>query len=273
MYQPDRFHRSKIVRLLQHWAQPRAAAERLDVAEQLSQWLSTVDAVQLSRALHALETASPARERLRSGHVDVAALEGDVRSLQEDLTALLTASPAPPKAVRERADNTPIDEPDPQADGDFAVHAARYQALQKQVESRVGALRGQMRQRLASGPAALRQLAMLDAVMEQMLGAREQRLWASLPLHLERRMANLRAAHQQRLEAAGEADTPQHWRAPQGWLTLFEQDARALMLCEIELRMQPLRGLLDAALCHAPASGSSSARPSRRAQPTTGTME
>jgi hypothetical protein len=273
MYQPDRLHRSKIVRLLQHWAQPRAAAERLDVAEQLSQWLSTVDAVQLSRALHALETATAAPERLRCATLDVAMLESQVRSLQEELTALPTASSAPPKAVRERADNTPVDAPDPEAEGDFAVHAARYQALQKQVESRVGALRGQMRQRLASGPAALRQLAMLDAVMEQMLGAREQRLWATLPLHLERRMANLRAAHQQRLEAAGEDDTPQHWRAPGGWLTLFERDARALMLCEIELRMQPLRGLLDAALGHALAPGVSPAQAPRRAQPTTGMME
>jgi hypothetical protein len=250
MHQPDRLHRSQLVRLLQHWAQPLAALERLDVAEQLSQWLGTVDAVQLSRALHALESAGPANASMQGAHVDVGALECGVRNLQEELAALLTASPAPPKPLRERADNTPVEGPDPAAEGEFAVHAARYQALQKQVEARVGGLRAQMRQRLSAGPAALRQLAMLDTVMEQMLGAREQRLWATLPTHLERRMAQLRAAHQQRLEAAGEADVPQHWRAPGGWLSLFDQDVRALLLCEIELRMQPLRGLVEAAATH-----------------------
>ena len=88
MHQPDRLHRSQLVRLLQHWAQPLAALERLDVAEQLSQWLGTVDAVQLSRALHALESAGPANASMQGAHVDVAALECGVRNLQEELAAL-----------------------------------------------------------------------------------------------------------------------------------------------------------------------------------------
>lgn len=264
MYQPDRLHRSRLVRLLQHWAPPRGAEPRLDVAEQLSQWLSTVDAVQLGRALHALEAPLPRTAATAQGSgFDVAALARTIARGQDELAALLTPNAAVPKARagRARADNTIADGPDLAAEGEFAVHAARYQALQKQVESRVAAMRAQARRLLAQGTADLRQLALLDAVMEQVLGAREQRLLASLLTHLEKRMADLRAAHLQRLQAAGEADAPERWRAPGGWLFVFEQDVRTLMQCEIELRMQPLHGLLEAARGCGRAPRTASARP------------
>lgn len=274
MYQPERFHQSHLVRLLQHWAQPSGAPERSDVAEQLSQWLSTVHAVQLGRALHAIESGGPrsATAPEQGGGLDLAALEHCVHGLQEELSALPAAGPAASRALRERADNTPAEAPDPAAEGDFSVHGARYQALQKQIEARVSRVRAHLRQCLSAGPEPLRRLAMLDAVMEQMFGAREQRLWATLPTHLERRMASLRTAHQQRLEAAAEADAPQQWRAPGGWLAVFEQDARALLLCEIELRMQPLRGLLDAARGHAPRQ-TAGHQPRRTEQQSAGMME
>ena len=64
MTQHHRLNSSRLVVLLQQWtreaseraAPPLPAAKPPGVAEQLSQWLGTVDAVQLSRALHAIET-------------------------------------------------------------------------------------------------------------------------------------------------------------------------------------------------------------------------
>ena len=202
MYQPHRLNSSRLVLLLQQWTQPQGGSARQDVAEQLSQWLSTVDAVKLSRALHALESSqTPAVTTLGRGTVDVRAMQASLQSTRAELTDLVTAKAAPAKPVRERADNTPVDGPDPEAGADFAVHAARYLALQKQMDARLAALRALIRQSLSMGPEGLRRLALLDAVMDQMLGAREQRLWASLPGHLERRMAHLRAAHQQQGES------------------------------------------------------------------------
>lgn len=251
MYQPHRLNSSRLVLLLQQWTQPQGGSARQDVAEQLSQWLSTVDAVKLSRALHALESSqTPAVTTLGRGTVDVRALQASLQSTRAELTDLVTAKAAPAKPVRERADNTPVDGPDPEAGADFAVHAARYLALQKQMDARLAALRALIRQSLSMGPEGLRRLALLDAVMDQMLGAREQRLWASLPGHLERRMAHLRAAHQQQLEAAGRDDEPQRWALPGGWLFAFEQDLRALLLAELQVRLEPLAGLLEAAQSH-----------------------
>ena len=253
MYQPHRLNSSRLVLLLQQWTQPQGGSARQDVAEQLSQWLSTVDAVKLSRALHALESSqTPAVTTLGwgAGAVDVRALQASLESTRAELTDLVTAKAATAKPVRERADNTPVDGPDPEAGAAFAVHAARYLALQKQMDARLAALRALIRQSLSMGPEGLRRLALLDAVMDQMLGAREQRLWASLPGHLERRMAHLRAAHQQQLEAAGRDDEPQRWALPGGWLFAFEQDLRALLLAELQVRLEPLAGLLEAAQSH-----------------------
>ena len=222
------------------------STQQPDVAEQLSQWLGTVDAVKLSRALHAIESL-PQTSGPQGPAMDVGALERFFQKAKADLTALVTAKVEPPKPARARADNTPIDEPDPLAGADFSAHGPRYLSLQKQLDTKLSVLRTQMRQWLSKGHPALQQLAALDAVMEQMLGAREQRLWASLPGYLERRLAHLQKTHQQALEASGHTDDPRRWRQPDGWLWTFEQDFQALLLAEMQVRLQPIMGLLEAA--------------------------
>lgn len=284
MYQHHQLHRSRLVLLLQQWAaqapaggahvahptHPAPAGQ--DVAEQLSLWLSTVDAVQLSRALHALE-APAVRDGPPPVPVDVRALQSTLDAAQAELAALAEARPLAPKHPRERADNTPVEQPDPEAAAEFALYAARYLAVQKQLESRLAGLRAQIRQRLAAGPDSLRRLAALDAVMEHMLGTREQRLWASLPGHLERRMVQRRAAHQQQLQDAGRADEPHLWALPGGWLHAFEQDMRALQRAELQARLEPLSGLLEAARHHAAAETSPARRRVSASRPAIGTAD
>lgn len=254
MYLHHRLNSSRLVVLLQQWAREDGAqaaqAPQQDVAQVLSQWLGTVDAVQLSRALHAIESLPGAGDGAAAAPgpaLGMAALDRFVQKAQADLTTLLTARAAAPKPLRARADNTPVEMPDPQADADFAAHGPRYLELQRQMDTRLLALRAQARHAIAKGSPALRQLAALDAVMEQMLGAREQRLWASLPGHLERRLAHRHQTHQQALQASGQADEPPRWRQPGGWLWAFEQDMQALLLAEMQVRLLPITGLLEAA--------------------------
>jgi len=253
MYPHHRLNSSRLVVLLQQWAREdgerTAQSPQQDVAEPLSQWLGTVDAVKLSRALHAIESLPQAAEAagLQGADLDVPALDRQVQKTRADLTTLMTAGVAAPKPLRARADNTPVELPDPQADANFAAHGPRYLDLQKQMDTRLLALRTQVRHALAKGPMALQQLAALDGVMEQMLGAREQRLWTSLPGYLERRLAHLQHKHQQALQTSGRADEPLRWRQPGGWLWAFEQDLQALLLAEMQVRLQPITGLLEAA--------------------------
>lgn len=214
----SRLSSSKLVRLLQEWAPAAGEPSRQDVAERLSQWLSSVEAVQLDGALQAIE-AYPSQTRLPGQAVAVHPLQQRLQAVQAELAAMvsLRLSPTEPRLGDEDK---------------FAFHHQRHAGLQKQMELKLGALRKEMRQGLSKGSPALRQLVALDAVLEQLLGAREQKLWATVPLYLERRF--------------------QHWHqdqpAPEGaWMPPFLRDMREALMAELELRLQPLHGLLEAA--------------------------
>ena len=69
MYLQHRFGSSRLVRLLQDWAQVDGESPRQDVAERLSHWLSAADAVQLDGSLHAIESY-PAQTKLSGQAVD-----------------------------------------------------------------------------------------------------------------------------------------------------------------------------------------------------------
>lgn len=241
-------HHSGLVALLQQWTQGAAgfAAVRTDPAQELAEWLSTVDAVALSRTLRDVE-ALPVGPAHGAQPPDLAALEQARAQVQAELTAAIVAGPVPPRPGRERADNTRAEAPDPAAQAEFGYHAPRYLGLQKQMEVRVPALRAQVRHGLLQGPRRMRQLAALDAAMETLVTPREQRLCATLPVHLDRRMAHLRQEHQRRQQALGLPDEPRRWREPGGWLQAFERDLQALLLAEMHMRLQPVVGLLQAA--------------------------
>lgn len=247
-------HSARLVALLAQWNDvERARGEPADVAEQLGQWLGTVGSVKLSRALHAIESLRVDQpgpnEGVEGGTApDMRLLDETFKAVRAEVISLIQAPAMPLRPVRERADNTPVAEPDPRVGADFATLAPRYFALQKQMETKLMVLRAQMRASLSQGSPTLQQLAALDGVMEQMLGDREQRLWALLPSQLEKRLMALHSKHEAALQQSGRADDPQQWRKTGGWLWSFEQDLQALLLAEMQVRLQPIMGLLQAAL-------------------------
>lgn len=246
MHLHHRLTRSSLVLLLQQWAQAEGGQVRPDVAERLGQWLSAVGAVRLNGALHSIESYTVPAQQLGLA-VDVRAMDDAFEGLQADLSGLIVARATPARAPRGRGGSVLVEAIDPEAEAAFATHYQRYVGLQKQMEARLGASRAQMRQWLARGSPVLRQLAALDEVLEEMLAVREQKLWALLPGFLEGRLAHWRGVHTQRLEACGQEDAPPQWRQPGGWLHAFEQDVRALWQAEVQVRLQPMRGLLEAA--------------------------
>lgn len=227
-------------------AQGRGRRE-VDVGEELSQWLSTVDAVTLSRAVRATEEEGSTSGPEEGGGTSVRELAALVSAVRDELAALVEGRPSAGRPQRARADNTAAEQPDPAAEAEFAPHGARYLAAQKQIEARLAALRAQVRSGLTSAAPGVRPLAALDAVMEQVMAPREQRLWATLAGHLERRMAHRRQLHEDMLAATGSVDDPARWKQPGGWLHAFERDLQALLQAEIDVRLQPVMGLLEAA--------------------------
>ena len=74
----------------------------------------------------------------------------------------------------------------------------------------------------------------------------EGQLLARVPVLLQKRFDAQYSAHQERLAASGQADSPAAWMHPAGWLARFCKDLQTLLLAEAELRMQPSAGLLEA---------------------------
>lgn len=246
MHLHHRLTSSSLVLLLQQWAGADGGQVRPDVAERLGQWLSAVNAVRLNGALHSIESY-PAQAPEPGRAVDLRALEGVLEGLLAELSGLAVAKAAPARAARGRGGAAAAEEIDPGAERKFSTHSQRYLGLQKQMEARLGTARAQLWQWLAQGSPALRQLAALDAVMEQMLAEREQRLWALLPGFLEGRLAHWHGLHARQLAESGQEDAPGQWRQPGGWLFAFDQDVRALWQAEVQVRVLPIMGLLEAA--------------------------
>jgi hypothetical protein len=149
----------------------------------------------------------------------------------------------------------------PEDDLDFLPHRRSYFRAQQAMEQTLTPLREQARALLTRCGPTLAQLAALDAALAGALTPREQTLLAQLPVLLEKHHARLRNA----ATASSAISSPPHTPdppavrprgrpAPPAWLTTFRHDMRRMLLAELELRLQPTLGLLDAVCGTAPVS-------------------
>ena len=129
---------------------------------------------------------------------------------------------------------------------DYAVFRQRYLSMQQAMETDIGNLRGRLREMLAARTPAMTRLAVVDAVMERALSARERSLLAAVPALL--------GGHFERLRQAEQADAGRR-RKPRGtprrltpgaWLDVFRKDMQSVLLAELDVRFQPVEGLLAA---------------------------
>lgn len=230
------FAGSALVRLLSA-ANPEAPARsRQDFAERLGGWLNAFDAVDLHTALASIRAstdATPLAADAGSAH----ALAAQCLRVKAALIASIAAQGAPRAA----------EQTDPAADprAAFAPYRQRYVAHQREMTDAIERLRDEARAALAGAAAPLRQLAHLDAVLAATIGPREQRLLAAIPGLLERHFRQLRQTPPNgpdagdRRENSGPTDTPDP-------LDAFGATFQAALLAELDVRLQPVMGLINA---------------------------
>ena len=217
---------SALARQIARWVPAAADAPRPDVAERLGQWLNVKEAITLHTAQAAVAAAGAAAQRRPGKAADRPALHQALQAELQRVRAVLTQS------IRAR---DPSHKPDPNdPDTEFALFHQRLNDQQRRMEMSVDALRAHVRQQLATAGPALARLAALDAQMEPLFGGREQRLLAGLPAFLKARFATLRR------EAAAAAAP-----ASPSWLQTFESEFEQLLLAELDLRLQPVTGLIE----------------------------
>jgi len=119
-------------------------------------------------------------------------------------------------------------------EADEAISFERFQrfylAHQLEQDQGVRLIRASARDALSGCTPALKKLALLDQTLEDTLWEQTRRFFALIPALLERRFDQLQASGQEQ----------------DRWLLQLARDIQALLLAELDLRLQPVLGLVEA---------------------------
>jgi Protein of unknown function (DUF3348) len=239
-----------LIRLLARLADVDVPESRQSLSDRLSQWLGWTDAIALSSALSGnsptvAANARPVGRVEEDECVRVRSLLAKAITSDSVLAAPKRRAPGMLPAAAPAHSSVPVETP-----ADYALFRQRYVAQQQSMETAVGNLRGRLRGMLAARTPAMARLAVVDAVMERALSERERNLLASLPVLLAAHFERLREASQ-KAAAAGDGDHTDPASkaaavAPDAWLDVFRKDMQSVLLAELEVRLQPVEGLLAA---------------------------
>ncbi|MNV90064.1 hypothetical protein D3C71_1844090 [compost metagenome] len=131
------------------------------------------------------------------------------------------------------------------------------------METSVGNLRSRLRGMVAAKNGEMTRLAVVDAIMDRALLPKERALLGVIPKLLARHFDRLRLAEAAALAPASadpevqdgaqaeaeSAQAPEPASAPitpGAWLDVFRKDMRSVLLAELDVRLQPVEGLLAA---------------------------
>lgn len=209
------------IRLLARLAESNLSSAGPALSDRLSEWVDWTRAVILSKALDG--RLPPAVD----GPDFNADEDAECRRLRAALEATIVQEPEGAKHPSQvAADGT---------DGtvEYTAFRERYLALQRAMLRDTSRLRGRLRDMLTRTSPEMARLAEVDALMEQTLSAREYSLLAKVPVLL--------GVHFERLRDAGSDDA---------WLEVFRRDMQSLLLAELDVRFQPIEGLLAALRTH-----------------------
>lgn len=225
-------------------------------AERLGEWLHFKDAPVLFSALNG---DSGAVDRLSVTSAQAVELWETFARVREGLAASI--------AQRDISQTSPgLGETSAAEEGvvaDVGPYQRRYLTHQREMSVRIAGLQASVRAALVEQSAPLRRLAVLDGVLDQTVLARKASLFAVIPCLLAKRFEQLRDAHPTCLAEADasterqreeQSEAPPEGRRPDEaeqdgrpqWLATFHSDMQAVLLAELELRLQPVAGLITA---------------------------
>ena len=238
---------SALVECLARWALLDGPAVKPSFVEGMGRWLGWTDAIALSAALPLPMPASAGEDSASTAPTHFVAAPAE-REFARVRAALVRAITDPGDTAVDR--RRPAAQPPAAAvtdETDFLPHRRHYTALQQAMQAAITPLRAQAREAVARRSPELSRLAAIDAVMDSVLGAREQALLATMPSLLHKHFERLRQSHKVPALASGEGGAPDGTARPGPWLAVFRQDMQRLLLAELDLRLQPVQGLLEAA--------------------------
>ncbi|NMK48757.1 DUF3348 domain-containing protein [Achromobacter sp. Bel] len=249
-----------LIRLLTRLTDVDVPESRQTLSDHLSQWLGWTDAIALSAALNTRPPMIAPGARTFSSTEERECVR--VRTTLAEAIASDTAATA---AKRPLPGHVPAKQPAAiaEAEADYSNFRQRYQSLQHTMETSVGNLRSRLRGMVAAKNGEMTRLAVVDAIMDRALLPKERALLGVIPKLLGGHFDRLRLAEAAALAQAS-ADTQIEDGAdaeaegvtapepapvpitPGAWLDVFRKDMRSVLLAELDVRLQPVEGLLAA---------------------------
>ena len=131
-------------------------------------------------------------------------------------------------------------DPEGEFDAEVAYQAYyRFYALQQRdMDTKIQHLRLQIRDSATGCSPRLARLAVLDTALADTLHVHTRRFFSIIPKLMEKRFRYLVS---QQIDS-----DPQYWTDTNGWVTQFCREMRGLLLAELDIRLQPLLGLIEA---------------------------
>lgn len=213
-------------------------------AHRLSPWISFTDAIALCAVHGAPVATAPATPTV--AQATPASIADEFADMRRALETSIQASCAL-KANQARL-RMPLPAPGAsiQQAAAYGPYRRFHLAQQRGMELSVRALRARVRGQVAAAQPRLRQLVDLDAALDGVLCERETKVLATVASLLEKRFAHLFKGHQQTQLAAVQDDRPELWTQPGAWLGRFCHELETVLLAELDLRLQPTLGLIEA---------------------------
>ncbi|MFC4762143.1 DUF3348 domain-containing protein [Dyella koreensis] len=228
------------IRLLARLTDVDVSPSRQALSDRLSQWLEWTHAIALSTALDGRPAAAT------PGVQTFGRAEEDECARVRSLLAAAIADDRDRSTSRQRgAEPVPAEEGNAEAVVDYEAFRKHYLAVQRRMQTATGHLRGRLRDILAQQSADMARLAEVDAALELALSPREHTLLGTVPALLGKHFERLRQTEEKTLADAQVAeDTPT--ATPGAWLDVFRKDMQSVLLAELDVRFQPVEGLLAA---------------------------
>lgn len=239
------FHSSKLIRCLADFTLVDTVEQEDAFAEKLGLWVHFADAITLS-AVHN-DSAALLPAMLPESVISLAAaMASEFDRMQAGMTNSIVTSCSPKSGKSQIKLPVPVLELPMDVAAAYAPYRWFYDAHQRDMEITLQPLRVKVRNALAKVSPGLKKLADLDAALDVILRERESKLLSKIPVLLKKRFEQLFREHQQNLVDIRQMDDPKTWIQPAGWLALFCNDVQSLLLSELELRLQPTVGLIEA---------------------------
>ena len=208
-------YRSSLTRLLVDLDVVDGTDASADFAEKLGVWLDFRNAI----TLHGVHSAPASQRRTRQPEALQEVLQAELARRRSVLTASIQL-PLPGLDLSLKPATA------------YEPYRRHHLARQREMELQLRQLRSKIRGLLSSVSPGLQKLAALDAAFEHMLSERESKLFSTVPALLEKHFKQLLKEHAQ--------DDPPHW------LRTFGATLQSALLSELDVRLQPAMGLIEA---------------------------